>query len=167
MKSKLFLLIALFLGLSLLLLCCPADDDDDNDDNDDSDDDTGDDDDTGGDDDDDQNVDIVDVKHGSCKNLLAEEEDWPQDILFDYQDEVLTVTHVNGVFNCCLDSIEVELELNGFVLTLFESEYAPDPCFCVCPFDVATGISGLASGDYEVNIYANGEFAIGGQVTIF
>ena len=136
------------------------------DDDDSGDDDTGDDD-TGDDDSDDKPA-ILSTSNEGCKNGagLDEEEDWPQDIVFDYSGGVLTVTHVSGVFNCCIDAINVTMELSGLVIDLYEVEYAPNPCFCVCPYDVVTRIANLEAGTYTVNIYANGHFAIAGEVEI-
>ena len=104
---------------------------------------------------------VLDTSNSSCKD-----DEQPQSIEFDYADGVLTVTHVNGVFNCCLDSIEVTMQMEGGTIDLYEQEITPNPCFCVCPFDVTTRIEGLASGSYTVNIFANGYFAVSGQVEI-
>lgn len=134
----------------------PADDDDDNDTDDDT-----------ADDDISQEPAIAGVEHGTCKDGSGPaKEEWPEQLLLTYTGNVLTVTHVNGVFNCCLDSIEVTMQLNGFTIDLYEEEYAPNPCYCICPFDVITHIANLVAGSYTVNVYANGTFSLSGQVTI-
>ena len=172
------LLPTLLLALALVL-ACPArhggDDDDADDADDDMADDTGDDtsddasDDSGDDSGDDTGGEaaIVSTERTDCKNGGKEaKDDWPQSLTFDYADDLLTVTHVNGVFNCCLERIDVTMELDGFVLDLYEVEFTPDPCFCECPFDVTTRIAGLGSGAYTVNVYDDGAFDLSGQVTI-
>lgn len=145
-----------------------ADDDDTADDDSTDDDDTADDDVTDDDDDATGEVIIENTENSDCKNTDKSKGKyyWPQDILFDFQNGKLIVTHVNGEFNCCIDYIATTVQLNGLIIDLYEVEVASAPCFCVCPFDVTTTLSGLASGTYTVNIYANGDFAVSGQTTI-
>jgi hypothetical protein len=180
-------LLALLGGIGLLLACPAGDDDDDagDDGDDDADDDSGDndadddddadigpqdddaDDDSG--DDDSDGGEIVGTKRTDCKDGSGggkDGDDWPQSLAFLYADGVLGVTHVNGRFNCCLERIDVALEQAGYALDLQETEYAPAPCFCECPYDVTTRIAGLAPGTYVVSAYANGTFAVSGEVTI-
>ncbi len=183
---KLLVLLTLaFVALACCLNC--GDDDDDNDDafspydddddvNDDSDDDDDADDDIDDDIDDDDVDDDVDdddddqddpslesFENSLCLNLKANE---PQSIDFDYSDDVLTVIHRNGVFNCCLDYVDVEMVISEMTITLNENEYAPEPCNCVCPTDVTSRISGLAAGNYTIDIFANGNLAISGETVI-
>jgi hypothetical protein len=159
-------ILAVF-GFALGAALSCGDDDDDNDvaDDDAVDDDTADDDQA---DDDTAGPSVIDVGNSDCKDGSGPEakDDWPQDITFDYEDGILTVTHVNGYFNCCLDSIDVTMSITGPVIDLYEVEVTPNPCFCECPFDVVTEIAGLAPGSYTVNIYADGAFAISGEVEI-
>ncbi|NLH50290.1 MAG: hypothetical protein GX444_17050 [Myxococcales bacterium] len=166
MDKKSFLLILTLLVGAIGWFVFSCGDDDDNDDNDDSgtaaDDDNDDnqsDDDNG--DDDTQGPSIVDTQTGSCKDGSgAGKEDWPQDLVFSYEGGILTVTHVNAVFNCCLERVDVTLEISGNVIRLDEVEYTPEPCWCECPFDVATRIAGLAPGTYTVEAWVNGALAI-------
>lgn len=141
------------------------DDDDDNDD-DDNDDDNNDD----NDNDDDQGPVILGSENTTCKNgaPLSRDEDpqWPESLTLEYLAGILTVHHVNGFFNCCLDTIDVSLVADGYTLSLYEQEVAANPCFCECPFDVNTEISNLAPGLYTVNVYVNGEFSISEDVTV-
>ena len=112
---------------------------------------------------------ITDFSNGKCKNGAGPDkadDDWPPSVEFDYADGILTVTFINGMFNCCLDYVEVTMELTGLVIDLYEQEVAPNPCYCECPFDVETQIANLAAGTYTVNIYDNGTFAVSGQTTI-
>lgn len=194
-KSKIFvLLVFTILVFGLIVLSCNEKDvdeddnkdeiddddatdddmaDDDAADDDSTDDDSVDDDDSADDDDDDDNDDnsevtIESTENGECKNMDDSKDKfyWPQDILFVFQNGNLLITHVNGEFNCCIDYISTSIQLNGNVIDLYEVEVASQPCFCICPFDVTTTVSGLASGTYTVNIYANGVFAVSGQTTV-
>jgi Kazal-type serine protease inhibitor domain len=91
---------------------------------------------------------------------------WPESVEFDYANGVLTVSHINGMFNCCYESIDVSAAITGFTIDLYEQEYTPNPCYCECPIDVFTEIPSLMPGAYTVNIYVNGDFAIDGQTTV-
>jgi hypothetical protein len=103
----------------------------------------------------------VDTEQTSCKNGAGpEKKDWPQDLVIEYAAGVLTVTHVNAVFNCCLDDITVSFELGGTALNIYEDEVTPNPCFCECPFDVVTQIEGLEPGVYVVSAYTNGNYQL-------
>ena len=158
------ILMLIFACLALVFACGDDDDDDDTSAGDDDDDD----DDAATDDDDDDSAgpSVLDVSHGDCKNLKNGLPDWPESLAFDFQSGVLTVHHVNGVFNCCIERIDVDVSLQGATLSLYEQQYAPQPCDCICPYDVDTDISGLADATYTVDVYVNGSLAISGQVAI-
>jgi hypothetical protein len=127
---------------------------------------SGDDDDAADDDDDTAGPQVAGTDHTACKDGSKDKEEWPEGLEFDYSQGALTVTHVNGVFNCCLESIDVTLDLNGLVLSLYEVEYTPMPCDCICPYDVTTRVTGLDAGDYTVNVYVNGSLAISADTVI-
>jgi hypothetical protein len=171
--SRWVLTLILCLAVCGLWAACGGGDDDDDDtgDDDTGDDDTGDDDtgddDTGDDDTgDDDDVQVVDTDFGECKNTDKADDEHPEGIDLAYAEGLLTVTHVNGVFNCCVERIDVEATLEGTTLDVTETEYAPEPCNCVCPFDVATQVSGLAPGTYTVNIWSFEVLRISGEITI-
>ena len=186
MKKTFFalaLVALLIVATSLLAVISCGDDDDDDDatdddlvdddiadddlnDDDNADDDIGDDDIS--DDDTTAGPTIVDVSNTGCKDgtVPPSKDSWPEGLEFTYDNGVLTVTHVNAEFNCCLDYIDVEMELAGFTIDLYEEEVTPNPCWCICPFDVVTHIANLDPGTYTVNIYANGNFALSGQIDI-
>jgi hypothetical protein len=176
MKISLMATLALACAFAFVSGCGGDDDDDDGSDDDDSDDatddiaddaDDDDADDTGASDDtvadDDTGPEIIGVENSECKNGGGKDDLYPEGIEFSWAAGVLTVTHVNGSFNCCLDTIDVTMQLSSGTIDLREQEAAANPCFCVCPFDVATRINGLLSGHYLVNIYTNGVKTISGE----
>ncbi len=179
-QTAMLALAALLLAVAAGWACDQGDDDDDDDAADD--DNAAEDDDGSGSSDDDADDDLdddvatdddlpslLDTDHSDCKDGStpeAKDDEYPIDIEFAYEDGVLTVTHVNGVFNCCLERIDVTLNIDGWAITLYEVEYTPEPCWCECPFDVVSQIGGLAPGTYTVDIYANGDYSVGGEVVI-
>lgn len=158
MKILNILVILMFVSLGTFILGCSSGDSDD--------DDAADDDSTVDDDDDDQDEPhIVNTSNTDCKEFTKDEE--PEEgIDFSYEDGVLTVFHTNVEYNCCLERVDVEMEISNFVIDLYETEIAPNPCDCLCLYDVVTQIAGLESGNYTVNIYVYGALSISGEVTI-
>ena len=43
-------------------------------------------------------------------------------------DGKVTFTHSGATYNCCLDSIGLDIEREGMLFRVLETEYAPDPC---------------------------------------
>ena len=65
---------------------------------------------------------------------------------------ILQLTHVNGVFNCCPDSVGGEIRITDHSITIDEAEWLSNPCDCVCPFDVDYEITGLPPGSYTIRV---------------
>jgi hypothetical protein len=83
----------------------------------------------------------------------------------DYPDdpprvEVLTdglqieIIHQNAWFNCCLDTILVDLRQERRQIILTESEVVTMPCRCICPFRVTASLEASLPGKYGIEIYA-------------
>lgn len=75
-------------------------------------------------------------------------------IEYDYRLGTLYLTHVNGQFNCCIESIYAMVSVGEASITIFEIEYFGDgtPCYCICPFDVDFEISFLPAGQYTIHV---------------
>ena len=58
--------------------------------------------------------------------------------------------HQNAAYNCCLDEIAVSASLEGNLLRLTEEEIVPNPCYCICCFNVEATVVDLAPGTYTV-----------------
>jgi len=123
------------------------------------------DDDDSGDDDSGSGPDIQDVSNSGCKEDETDAEP-AEGIDLSYADGFLTVVHTDVVYNCCLDRIDVTMQIEGTVISLYETEVAPNPCDCICRYDVTTRISGLESGTYTVNIYVNNQISVSGTIEI-
>lgn len=159
MKTLNLLLILLFAGAFLFAIGCLGGNSDTDDD------DASDDDATDDDTDDDDEPYIVDTSNTDCKDYKDEEPE--EGIEFNYEDGILTVVHVNAYYNCCIDRIDVQMQLENFTIDLYETEIVPMPCDCLCYFDVTTQIAALESGtSYTVNIYVYDALSISGEVTI-
>jgi hypothetical protein len=62
----------------------------------------------------------------------------------------LHVLHENAEYNCCPDDIVITFSAQGDVLRFDEQEILSDPCYCVCCYETAATVVGLASGTYTV-----------------
>ena len=67
----------------------------------------------------------------------------------------LLVTHIDSVFNCCIDEIAVKVDVSKGVITVSEYEVFTMPCYCYCYFDVYTEIHNLAPGDYDIEVWTH------------
>ena len=62
----------------------------------------------------------------------------------------LHVLHTNATYNCCPYDIVISLSVEGSLLRLTEQEIAPDPCYCICCYDVEATVLDLAPREYTV-----------------
>jgi hypothetical protein len=79
---------------------------------------------------------------------------WPpcgdDEIELSVAGDVLYVVHRNATYNCCRDEIVITASLEGNLLTLTEEEIVPNPCYCLCCYNVAATVIDLAPGTYTV-----------------
>ena len=68
-------------------------------------------------------------------------------------DGKVTFTHSGATYNCCLDSIGLDIECEGLLFRILETEYAPNPCFCICDYTVYGEIADLPPGDYTLEVF--------------
>jgi hypothetical protein len=76
----------------------------------------------------------------------------PDEFELTVEPYTLHMLHRNANYNCCLDDIAVLLEVEGNVLHLTEVEICPDPCYCICCFEVEATVVDLTPGPYTVEI---------------
>ncbi len=93
---------------------------------------------------------------GDCKNggatLLAGEQDGGSLTVSVAADGKVSYTHVDAIFNCCIDSIALSVQLDGPKITITETEHASNPCHCICPYDLDGEIVGLQAGAYTIAV---------------
>jgi hypothetical protein len=61
-------------------------------------------------------------------------------------------THSAATYKCCMESISLEIEKEGAVVKIVETENAPDPCFCQCDYTIYGEIVDLEPGTYEIAV---------------
>ena len=98
----------------------------------------------------------VEYGHDDCTNPTSisdrlevgpcEERD---EITYEADERMLRVFHDNATYNCCLDDIIVELDVDNHTLLFREQEILTDPCRCVCCYNVWARVFGLEPGEYR------------------
>jgi hypothetical protein len=72
----------------------------------------------------------------------------------------VSFTHSNASFNCCLDSVSLELVNSGGVLRVIERARQTQTCRCTCEFTVYGEILDLDPGDYLLQVCPEGGPAV-------
>ncbi|MHC4343239.1 MAG: right-handed parallel beta-helix repeat-containing protein [Planctomycetota bacterium] len=71
------------------------------------------------------------------------------------------------VANCCADELELEMTVEGNVITIHEIEHTTIFCLCICDFPVTATLGPFESGAYTVEVYEDyGGFIGSTTVTI-
>jgi hypothetical protein len=77
----------------------------------------------------------------------------PAALKLEIQGDKVLFTHSGAGYNCCLDSINVRLEVVGEgLLRVIEKENTANPCRCVCNYTVYGEITGLTPGDWRIEV---------------
>jgi hypothetical protein len=108
---------------------------------------------------------------GDCKSgdatLLAGEQDGGSLSVSVAADGKVSYKHQDAMFNCCIDSIALSVQLDGTSITITETEHANQRCHCSCPYDLDGEILGLQAGAYTVTICnEDGEEQCTAEVTV-
>jgi len=99
---------------------------------------------------------------GDCENqqstTLADTER-NDELQATVQDGKVSFTHSRALYNCCLDSISLDIEADGDLIRVLESENCSEPCFCICEYTVSGEILDLEPGSYTIQVFdeANAE----------
>ncbi len=106
-------------------------------------------------------LEIVDAS--DCKDFVGVMEEIDDCVYLSTDDENnLIVFRENACFNCCIEDVVSTIEVRGDSIIIDEKAYEPNPCDCLCLYDVTYKISNLSEGRYffylnEPRIPANNE----------
>ncbi|MHC4624230.1 MAG: right-handed parallel beta-helix repeat-containing protein [Planctomycetota bacterium] len=71
------------------------------------------------------------------------------------------------VANCCPDGLGLEMTVEDKLITVYETEYAPGGCWCICDYPVTATLGPFESGTYTFEVYEDwGGFIGSTSVTI-
>jgi len=82
---------------------------------------------------------------------------------------MINFIHSSATFNCCMDSVVLDLEREGSILRVLETEHTAEACRCICDFTVYGEMADLPAGDYTlevVNAADPGTVLCSGRVTV-
>lgn len=84
----------------------------------------------------------------------------PECIQWSYEDSLLSLTHLQAVYNCCLDSIEVEMAVGEQTILIVESEYPEggQGCRCTCRYDLEYQMVIVSAGSYVLHLRSNSQY---------
>jgi hypothetical protein len=66
-------------------------------------------------------------------------------------DGSMRIFHTNTAYNCCVDALDADFDIDGGIITITGREYPPGGlCDCICLYDVAYSIHNLEPGTYTL-----------------
>ncbi|MFH0762004.1 MAG: hypothetical protein V2A67_10930 [Bacteroidota bacterium] len=72
-------------------------------------------------------------------------------IQYEYQDNILTIKHVNAGFNCCPQGFNVNLAVSGDTLIISETENS-SMCDCCCLFDLDYTLTDIGNRTWWIRV---------------
>lgn len=84
----------------------------------------------------------------------------PECIQWSYEDNLLSLKHLNAVYNCCLDSIEVDMIVSEQTIYIVESEYPEggQGCRCTCQYLLVYHVPVASAGSYLLHLRSNTQY---------
>lgn len=106
---------------------------------------------------------LVQSRWSGCKNESINDETrnsnqspWEEENV-EYESKnggQLYLKHVNALFNCATENVEVTATVNGRCISIVERGIG-NSANCICPMDVECLLRGLSAGKYTISIYKN------------
>lgn len=91
------------------------------------------------------------ISLSACKYNQTKE-DYVYSFSYYVNGSSLFIQKENAYYNCCIDSIIINSNINDDTLFIYEIESAPNPCNCICPRDIQYSISNIPIGEYIVKM---------------
>ncbi len=74
------------------------------------------------------------------------------ELIATVEDGKVSFIHSGALFDCCMDSVTLDLETEGNVIRVVETEHTEQPCFCECEYSVYGEVLDLEPGSYTLEI---------------
>jgi hypothetical protein len=68
------------------------------------------------------------------------------------------------VANCCTDKLGLEMTVEDNLITIYEIEYIPGVCFCICDYPVTAALGPFEPGTYALEVYETTGGLIGSTI---
>jgi hypothetical protein len=59
------------------------------------------------------------------------------------------------IANCCPDELGLEMTVEDSIITIYETEYTPGGCYCICDYPVTATLGPFEDGTYTVEVFDN------------
>ncbi|HUS73026.1 MAG TPA: right-handed parallel beta-helix repeat-containing protein [Sedimentisphaerales bacterium] len=70
------------------------------------------------------------------------------------------------VANCCTDKLGLEMTVEENLITIYEIEYIPGACFCICDYPVTATLGPFQPGIYTLEVYEDWGGFIGSTIVV-
>jgi predicted outer membrane repeat protein len=70
------------------------------------------------------------------------------------------------VANCCPDELGLEMTVEDNLITIYETEYTPGGCFCICDYPVTATLGPFEPGTYTLEVYEEWSGFIGSTTVV-
>ena len=92
----------------------------------------------------------------------------PECLQWTYADSRLWLTHTNAIYNCCLDSIKIDMLVGERTITVVEREHlaAGEGCDCICPYILDYHVPNVNPGQYTLILLSDNSYG-GGLELLF
>ncbi|MHC4640174.1 MAG: right-handed parallel beta-helix repeat-containing protein [Planctomycetota bacterium] len=59
------------------------------------------------------------------------------------------------IANCCPDELGLEMTVEDSIITIYETEYTPGGCYCICDYPVTATLGPFEDGTYTIEVFDN------------
>jgi len=96
-----------------------------------------------------ESIQITDIEYTECNSANLKNES--EDIVLEYKNGYLYVTHNNAMVNCAFTKIDVSFSIQDNIIEIIEQEDATD-ANCLCSTNISYKIGAIDSGEYTIII---------------
>jgi hypothetical protein len=102
---------------------------------------------------------------GECGHFLAAEQE--SETRFTVTVEGQHVHFEDTMFaNCCPDELGLEMTVEDNLITIYETEYTPEGCRCMCNYPITATLGPFEPGTYTLDVYEDQSGFIGSTTVI-
>ena len=70
------------------------------------------------------------------------------------------------IANCCPDELGLEMTVEDSIITIYETEYTPGGCYCICDYPVTATLGPFEPGTYTLEVYEEWSGFIGSTTVV-
>jgi hypothetical protein len=70
------------------------------------------------------------------------------------------------IANCCPDELGLEMTVEDSIITIYETEYTPGGCYCICDYPLTATLGPFEPGTYTLEVYEEWSGFIGSTTVV-